>query len=80
MAIKSYEYVEGNAGAGRRRLFVCDTTGELDTVTWAQLYETGIVGTNTYRWNGSVWEADLVVTASYDYGKTVAIADGNFFM
>lgn len=38
-----------------RYFYVADTLGDLQTVTDAQPYETGIVGSSTYRWDGASW-------------------------
>lgn len=62
MAIKRYEYargvnLDGTAIAGVRTLWVCDTLPELESVATAEIHESGVVGADTYRWNGATWGA-----------------------
>lgn len=62
MAIERYLLARTNdldgkvPSVGGRIVWKADSLGELETVTVAGDWETGIVGSDTYRWNGAAWE------------------------
>lgn len=62
MAIERYLLARTNDLDGKapsssgRIVWKADSLGELETVTVADVWETGIVGAETYRWNGATWE------------------------